>query len=205
MNIFFPLITIFVVGCLIAMWPRVRRSTGFARPAGGVLRDVDLGYAELTLPRGWRQATGLNDASPLQAVDPIQGRYVLVLSESRADFEGSVDVHEHSVRTRDILGQSVRLLAVRGPQEREVGGFKAVQYELDAAYDSTFLTYLHTTIEGRRAFHQVLAWSTYSRYDRGTFERLLDDFAELPGPDLPRPTFSSTPLPVKPSSRYEIH
>ncbi len=135
MNIFFPLITIFAVACLIAMmWPRVRRSTGIAKPVGGVLRDVDLGYAELTLPRGWRRATGLNDASPLQAVDPIQGRYVLVLSESRADFEGSIDVHEHSVRTRDILGQSVRLLAVRGPQEREVGGFKAVQYELDAAY-----------------------------------------------------------------------
>ena len=205
MQMLFPLITVFAIACLITIWPRVRRSNAVIRPPGGVLKDLDLGYAQLILPRGWRQASGLNDASPLQAVDPIQGRYVLVLSESRADFEGSVDLHEHSVRTRDILGQSVRLLAVRGPQEREVGGFKAVQYELDAAYDSTFLTYLHTTIEGKRAFHQVLAWATYSRYDRGTFERLLDEFAELPGPDLPRPTFASTALPMKTASRYQVH
>jgi hypothetical protein len=205
MIIFLSLITVFAIACLITVWPRVRRSTGIARPAGGVLRDVVLGYAELTLPRGWRPATGLNDASPLQAVDPIQGRYLLVLSEARADFESSIDVHEHSIRTRDILGQSVRLLDVRGPQEREVGGFRAVQYELDAAYDSTFLTYLHTTVEGRRAFHQVLAWSTHSRYDRDTFERLLDGFVELPGPDIPRPTFMSTAPPIKSSSRYEVH
>jgi hypothetical protein len=205
MSILIPLITIFAGACLIALWPNFRRASAAMRPGGGVLKDVDLGYAQLTLPRGWRQASGLNEASPLQAVDPIQGRYVLVLSESRADFESSVDLYEHSTRTRDILGQSVRLLAIRGPQERSVGGYRAVQYELDATYDSTFLTYLHTTIEGRRAFHQVLGWATYSRYDRNTFERLLDDFVELPGPDLQAPAFASSLPRVIPSSRYEIH
>jgi hypothetical protein len=175
------------------------------RPQGSVLRDCDLGFAQLTLPRGWKRASDLNDASPLQAIDPIQGRYVLVISESRADFESSVDLHEHSSRTREILAHSVRLLAVRGPEERQVGGFRAVQYELDAAYDATFLTYLHTTVEGRRAFHQVLAWSTCSRYDRTAFECLLDDFVELPGPDPQPPSFIASPLPVKPSSRYEVH
>jgi hypothetical protein len=170
-----------------------------------VLKDCDLGYAQLTLPSGWRQATDLNDASPLQALDPVQGRYILVLSESRGDFESSVDLYEHSSRTREILGRSVRLLAVRGPQEREVGGFRAVQYELDATFDATYLTYLHTTVEGHRAFHQVLAWSTCSRYDRPIFERMLDDFVELPGPEPQPPSLIASPVPVRSSSRYEVH
>jgi hypothetical protein len=67
------------------------------------------------------------------------------------------------------------------------------------------LTYLHTTVAGRRAFHQVLAWATRSWFDRPTFERLLDGFAEQAGPD-PRPQpVQSTPIEVPVSSRYDVH
>jgi hypothetical protein len=99
----------------------------------------------------------------------------------------------------------VRLLAVRGPQERQVAGFRAVQYELDALSDRTLITYLHTTVEGHRAFHQVLAWATRSWFDRPTFETLLDGFIERPGPDpRPQPT-QETPLEVAITSRYDVH
>ena len=115
-----------------------------------------------------------------------------------------MDLHEHSLRTRKTLGESVRILAMRGPEEREVGGFKAIQYELDASDDLTLLTYLHTTIEGHRAFHQVLAWATRSCFDRATFERLLDGFSETPGPD-PRPLAPISQVSVEPQSRYQVH
>jgi hypothetical protein len=200
------LITILVTAGLIALWPNLRRTAAARRPAGGVLRDSVLGLAQLRLPPGWRPATELNEGAPLQALDPLRSRYLLVLSESRADFAATVDLHEHSARTREMLGKSVTVLSVRGPQEREVGGFKAVQYELDATCDATFLTYLHTTVLGRRAFHQILGWATRSRYDRQTFERLLDAFEELDGPDpLPPPAPADLTLSMTPLSRYNVH
>jgi hypothetical protein len=170
-----------------------------------VLGDSEVGLAQVTLPTGWIPASDLNDGSWLQALDPLRNRYLIVISESREDFDPAMDVQEHSSRTRAALAGSVRVLAVRGPQERQVGEFKAVQYELDALSDRTMLTYLHTTVEGRRAFHQVLAWATRSWFDRPTFERLLDGFAEQAGPD-PRPQpLQSAPVEVPVSSRYDVH
>ena len=58
-----------------------------------------------------------------------------------------------------------------------------MQFEIEGFHDNTWLKYLHTTVEGKRAFHQVIGWATQSRYSREVFEALLDGFAELPGPD----------------------
>jgi hypothetical protein len=161
--------------------------------------------AQMNLLPGWIPATDLNDGSWLQALDPLRNRYVIVISESREDFDPEMNAQEHSLRTRGSLASSVRVLAVRGPQERQVAGFRAIQYELDALSDRTLITYLHTTVEGRRAFHQVLAWGTRSWFDRPTFERLLDGFVELPGPD-PRPQpIQQTPIEVPVTSRYDVH
>lgn len=199
------LVTVFVVAWLTASWPAFWRSPKILRRRGAILGDSELGLAQVTLPPGWLPASGLNDGAWLQAFDPLRRRYLLVISESREDFDAGMDAQEHSSRTRAVLGDSVRLLAVRGPQERQVAGFRAVQYELDALSDRTLLTYLHTTVEGHRAFHQVIGWATRSWFDRPTFERLLDGFAEQPGPD-PRPQpVQDTAIEVPVSSRYDVH
>jgi hypothetical protein len=200
------LVTIFVIAWLTASWPEFWRAPkALFRRRGAVLSDSEVGLAQLTLPPGWLPATDLNDGSWLQALDPLRNRYLMVISESREDFDGDMDVQEHSSRTRAALAASVRLLAVRGPQERQVAGFRAVQYELDALSDRTLITYLHTTVEGHRGFHQVLAWATRSWFDRPTFEKLLDGFIERPGPDpRPQPT-QETPLEVAITSRYDVH
>ena len=199
------LATIFVIAWLTASWPEFWRLPKLLRRRGAVLGDSELGLARVVLPPGWLPATDLNDNSWLQALDPLRNRYLIVISESREDFDPEMDAQEHSSRTRASLASSVRLLAVRGPEERQVNGFRAVQYELDALTDRTLVTYLHTTVEGRRAFHQVLTWATRSWFDRATFERILDGFSEVAGPD-PRPQpvqVASVEVPV--TSRYQVH
>src|SRR5687767_1793436 len=149
------LATIFVIAWLTATWPEFWRLPKLLRRRGTVVGDSELGLARVVLPPGWLPASDLNDNSWLQALDPLRNRYLIVISESREDFQPDMDAREHSSRTRASLAASVRLLAVRGPEERQVNGFRAVQYELDALTDRTLVTYLHTTVEGRRAFHQV--------------------------------------------------
>lgn len=199
------LTTIFVIAWLSASWPELWRAPKILRRRGAVVGDSELGLAQITLPPGWLPVTDLNDGSWLQALDPLRNRYLIVISESREDFDPQMDAQEHSSRTRASLAASVRVLAVRGPQERQVGGFRAIQYELDALSDRTLITYLHTTVEGRRAFHQVLTWGTRSWYSRAVFEGLLDGFLEQPGPD-PRPQpVQEAPVEVPVTSRYEVH
>ena len=180
-----------------------RRQTG-AR----VLVDQSLGLARLELPDGWRQAQDLNETASIEAIHALHGRHVIVISDSIEDFVPEMTVYEHSVNTRTELTGSIRLISCTGPERRTIGGLDALQYEIEGFFQQTRIKYLHTTIAGRRAFHQVLAWATYSRYDRESFERLLNGFSELP--DLltaakAPPTAPAEPLHVTPASRYEVH
>ncbi len=204
MEIFVALVTISVVALLLAWWPTVRTVAAYRKPAGGILRDSGLGYAQVALLPGWRPAQILNDEAGLQAVDPLRRRYLIVISESREDFKANLTIEDHAALTLQHLAKSVRMVGLSDPAYGKVGDFTMLQYEVEAFSDDTWLKYLHTTIRGRRAFHQVLAWATHSMYDRGTFDALVRGFSELPGPD---PVVRSAP-PVIPHivsrSRYDV-
>jgi hypothetical protein len=116
-------------------------------------------------------------------------------------------VYEHSANTRSELTGSIQLISCTGPERRVIGGYDALQYEIEGFFQQTRIKYLHTTVAGRRAFHQVLAWATYSRYDRDSFERLLNGFSEPPDVAIAAKAEppSAEPLHVVPVSRYEVH
>jgi len=176
------------------------------RPDQKVLVDRALGLARLELPDGWRPARELNETASIEAMNALHGRHVIVISDSVDDFVPDMTIFEHSANTRSELANSIKLIACSEPQRRLVGGFESVQYEIDGFYQQTRVKYLHTTVAGRRAFHQVLAWATYSRYDRDAFERLLNGFNEIPNSNAASESVpASESLQVVPPSRYEFH
>ena len=172
-----------------------------------VLVDQSLGLARLELPEGWRQAQDLNETASIEAIQSFHGRHVIVISDSVDDFVPEMTVYEHSANTRNELTASIQLISCTGPERRTVGGFDALQYEIEGFFQQTRIKYLHTTIAGRRAFHQVLAWATHSRYDRQSFEKLLNGFSEpsdLQTEARIQPPLSE-PVHIVPVSRYEVH
>ena len=205
MDILVFAITLFVLASLVAWWPAVRAVVAWRRPAAGILRDADLGYAEVALPPRWRPARFLNDAASLQALDPVRRRYLIVISESREDFKGDLTLDEHAAQTLKALADSVRVVSLTGPRQGKLGGFDMLQYEIEAFHRGTWVKYLHTTIAGRRAFHQVLGWATRSTYDRATFESLLRGFSELPGPDPVRLPEPAVTMDSGGTGRYSVH
>jgi hypothetical protein len=194
-------------GALVVRCKKGLRRFVPTRQAGvRVLIDQSLGLARLELPDGWRQAQDLNETASIEAIHSLHGRHLIVISDSIEDFVPEMTVYEHSVNTRTELTGSIRLISCSGPERRTVGGFAALQYEIEGFFQQTRIKYLHTTVAGRRAFHQVLAWSTYSRYDRETFERLLDGFSELPDVETAAKSAPpAEPLHVMPISRYDVH
>jgi len=194
----------FVTGGTFSLFVNLRRTASLRRPPFGVLEDRVHGLARFSLPPGWRPASALNEGSALQAIDPLRSRYVLVISSSRENYEALMDLTEYSERTRaTFVTWPRRVLGIRGPDQRRVDGFRALQYEIDVSADLTLMTFLHTTIEGQRAFHQVIAWAVRSTYDRQAFERLLDGFSEVPGPH-PRPLAIET-SPLAASAGRSVH
>jgi len=174
--------------------------------ASPVLVDQALGLARLELPDGWRQARDLNETAGIEAMHALHGRHVIVISDAIEDFVPEMTVYEHSVNTRAELTNNLRLISCSGPDRRIVDGCESVQYEIEGYFQQTRIKYLHTTVAGRRAFHQVLAWSTCSRYDRAVFENLLNGFTEpSTATAAEQTTTPAEPLQVIPHSQYDVH
>jgi hypothetical protein len=208
MNTIVLVITVSTVALAVLCKDRLRRIAPVRRPPGGVLVDKTQGFARLELPSGWRPARDLNETASIEAIEPLRGRHVIVISDAIEDFVPEMTIYEHSMNTRSELTNSIRVVACSGPSRRTVGGFDAVQYEIDGFFQQTRIKYLHTTVAGKRAFHQVLAWATYTRYNRDAFEHLLNGFSESSGPPPsvePKPTLPLELQSPVPASRYEVH
>jgi hypothetical protein len=201
------LITLSAGALVVHYKERLRRFVPGRQRDARVLVDQSLGLARLELPDGWRPAQDLNETASIEAINALHGRHVIVISDSVDDFVPEMTVYEHSANTRNELTSSIQLISCTGPERRTIGGFDALQYEIEGFFQQTRIKYLHTTIAGRRGFHQVLAWATHSRYDRQSFEHLLNGFSE-PG-DLQTEAKAAPPiaepLHVVPVSRYEVH
>jgi hypothetical protein len=201
------LITISASALVARYKERLRGLVTSRPPQANVLVDQLLGLAQLELPDGWRAARDLNETASIEAIHAPLGRHVIVISDAVEDFVPEMTVYEHSVNTRAELTGSIRLVSCSGPERRIVGGFDAVQYEIEGFFQQTRVKYLHTTVAGRRAFHQVLAWAPFTRYDRESFERLLNGFNELP--DVATASRAIEPLQqalhIIPASQYEVH
>ena len=207
MELLIPLITLYVGLLLIrpSRTPAPASSTARQQPTGRSVNDGELGLATITLPARWRVATALNDQAAIQATDPFRQRFAVVISESREDFDVTVDLSDHAGRTLAQLADSLRLVAINGPSERMVRGCRALQFEVEGYHQGVRLVYLHTTIEGRRGYHQVLAWSTRSAYDRKVFDEVVDGFEERSGPE---PSLTPPPpivLEAQVQSKYAYH
>ena len=177
------IVLLITVSLLFAYRERLRYVARWGTPAGRTLVDEELRLAQLRLPAGWRAARDLNEGAGLQAINPLHGRHVIVISECLEDYALGVTVDEHAKITLDLLLRGIRVTAITEPQHRVIDGSNSVQYEIEGFHDNTWVKYLHTTIAGRRAFHQVIAWATQSRYSREAFESVLEGFSEQPGPD----------------------
>jgi hypothetical protein len=201
------LITVSAGALVLRYKERLRDLVPRRAGSASVMVDQVLGLARLELPKGWRAARDLNETASIEAMHALFGRHVIVISDAIEDFVPEMTIYEHSNNTRAELTNSIKLISCSGPERRIVGGFDAVQYEIEGFYQQTRIKYLHTTVAGRRAFHQVLGWATHSRYDRQTFENVLNGFSELP--DLITAAKAEPaavePLQVIPVSQYEVH
>ncbi len=147
--------------------------------SGSVLVSTDR-QSQITLPKGWKEYRELNDAAEIQVANLAQSMYIIVLSESKEDFD-KMTLVQHSTLTRKTLVKSITSSQVKGPERLTIGGNPGVQFEISGQFDNTKVVYLHTTVETPTHFHQILAWTLKSGFEkhRPEMQQVINSFREV--------------------------
>lgn len=170
---------------VLILMPIVAGGCGFEIPTGGsdgteVAKSID-GKFQVTMPTGWSVQSELNDAADIQVANPFKEGYLVVLSESKADFEKpTMEWHSETTRTGVLESLTDGQVTV-GPKSLDINGKPAVQYEIRGMTDGLKVIYLHTTVDTGDHLHQILAWTLTSYYDdnRPILDSVINSFKSV--------------------------
>jgi hypothetical protein len=136
---------------------------------------------QITKPGSWVVMNRLQDGADIEIGNIFKEAYLIVFSESKLDFD-DWDAADYSATTRGFIKESLsEYTEVSGPSAVTVGDLKGIQYEIIGSLDQIKLKYLHTTLESREHFHQIVAWSLLSKYDSNLsdYQSTILSFEEL--------------------------
>lgn len=150
------------------------------------------GTFALTLPKGWQRDQDLHDHAELQISYDVEQLYIIVLRDLKASGSDRSDlsIDDHAILTLNALSSRLAEPSISPPTAvQRIGSYQARQVEVQGHLDSVAVTYLHTTIETRYAFYQILAWTDPEQFERHReqLQRVIDSFQERsqPLPDEP--------------------
>lgn len=160
-------------------------AAGCSEPAS-VLLSSDDGQVHLTVYGGMEPAEGLNDQASIQAANLKRGLYAMVLSLPKDDGATLITMDE---QVRSNVQNSLINATVTASKSLKISGMDAMQFiAVGRPPDSTTtVTYLVTTVESAKGFHQVTAWAPSSEFDRvrATLEKVVESFQSADGPAQP--------------------
>ena len=175
-------LTVVIVGVIalsIALnWDKIK--SGFKTDQSRHVIVSSDGEYQIQVPTRWKQITNLHEKAGLQAADHLREMYIIVLSESKSDFE-EMSLDKHSQITIRKLIERVTSSETSGPTALVINGNPAVQYVVSGTIDNLKITYLHTTVETAKSFNQILAWTLRSRFDqnRAELQNVIQSFKEV--------------------------
>lgn len=133
----------------------------------------------LKVPETWQQVDNLVDYGDLQFQDESHRRYFIVYSEDRANLERKT-LERYAKFVRDGVRDALRLAESAGPKTITLGGMKALQYETGGLAGDEKYYYLHTIVEGKTQFHQLIGWTPSRTKDENwpVLEKITESFWE---------------------------
>jgi Tfp pilus assembly major pilin PilA/TM2 domain-containing membrane protein YozV len=142
------------------------------------------GLTRIRLPNIWKHMPELTEIGSIEYGNPRREQYLLVISEPKADFSSTIDLQAYNEL---LLDQNYRAginnlsLEFRGPVS--FNDLKGLKYEVRGEIDNIKLVYLHTSLESKNHFHQVLFWTLPTRWADAAeiYEAALTTFSECNG------------------------
>jgi hypothetical protein len=193
--IIFGVFLFFVLGC--GAISKIKQGLDDAQKPQ-VVTSTD-GKCQVTVPGGWQKQTNLNNEASLQAANLIGELYVIVLPESKAGIDQSVDLDFATEAVRESLTQTIPGAVFSPPVSTTINGLPARQFEVSAEVDKLKVTYLYAVVDAPQTFYQVITWTLTPRLEtnRGKLLEVINSFKETGGSDAPPPPVAKTPAKLK--------
>lgn len=152
--------------------------------AGQVLRNETAGIA-ITLPASWESAPYLHDSAELEAADPVNELYLIVVVEEDPVLQ-RLSLRENAERYRQLLIDNLQSFEEQADTgEAFVGegeNLFARQFEIRGQLqDGTNVVYLHTTLVSGDRYYQIVGWTRQENYAayRSELQAITDSFREI--------------------------
>lgn len=133
----------------------------------------------ITVPSGWSAVRGQQRLSAdIYAVHSEKQLYAAVVSE-QADGLDRFSLENNAEQYRWLIRQELdRFEGEMRTGVTTVDGDPALQYEIRGQVNGVPVVYLHTTIEGRDRYYQVVGWTTADSYqeNEGTLQGIINSF-----------------------------
>ncbi len=134
---------------------------------------------QIKIPKYWKALENINKNAAIQVGNLQKEEYLIILPDYKKDFPGSLE--DHSKLTSDNILESVENGSKRYIKTLTINGHKAIIYKISGTANRKKIAYLHTTLEGDKAFYQVIACSRNSKAKESNerFLSVLRTFREL--------------------------
>ena len=92
------------------------------------------GQSQITIPAGWKEDAELHEEAELRASDRASEMYVIVITDSKQDFE-EMSVEQHSELTRGIILNGLASPQISPASKVTINGYPGVQTEIRGTVD----------------------------------------------------------------------
>jgi hypothetical protein len=137
---------------------------------------------KLTVPDDWQQVDNLNDTADIQIAQLRNDCYVIVFAERREDLQ-IANLADYSVLVRSSIQDHLLQAEARKTGLDSLNHHAVIQYEIRGAMPDNRVpvVYLHTVVEGRHNYYQIVAWTTDQGYkaNQGALKSIVNHFQEI--------------------------
>jgi len=136
--------------------------------------------ARVKLPTNWKNYPDLNEIAGIEFASLQREQYFIALAEPKSDFTDNMDVYSYNDLLLENFHATVDKLQIKYLGEVEINKMRGLKHELRGEIDNVKVVYLLLALEGRNHYHQLVFWSTASRWKSslGVFEEVLASYAE---------------------------
>ena len=133
-------------------------------------------HVSIRVPESWK-TKDLVSGALIGAANLSDENYVVVLEDSKADFEDNLTFERYSENIQKQLMTNISNGQIQGAvKDVQVAKLNANQFVFFGTVDGTKIAYVITLIETDKSFYRVLAWTLQSRFEKN--KTLLQNVGE---------------------------
>ncbi len=152
----------FVLGCS-AIREIAKKADEAAEPKIAVSNDKKV---QLTVPASWNTKLNMNGQAILQAAQPLQETYAIVIPDSKEDFDETVDLDYVTELVKKNTALFLENTEMSDPVSLKVGGFPARRFEISGTTEKVNIRYIFTVVDAPDSYYQIMAWTLKSLFEK---------------------------------------